>query len=223
MKTCCIESCDSECEKGRRYCHKHYLERIAILRKTKKDQGLKVRTLYENTCCSCKKVFQGSRKDQLFCSRDCFAAFNKTSKNPYIYDSKNYKDNLWEHRNIAENILNVKLETNEVVHHIDEDPKNNDISNLLIISRKDHASLHRFLDRQRALLERSNNGNDENCWKTLIVPLTTTWLETTNVNVRKLTEIGQSAAEPLLNVEGSETMHVTSLVDEDIVQTTTSE
>ena len=54
--------------------------------------------------------------------------------------------------------------------------------------------------------------------------MTTTWLETANVKVQKLWEIGQSAAE-LLNEksqeEGSETMHGTSQVDEDIVQTTT--
>ena len=50
--------------------------------------------------------------------------------------------------------------------------------------------------------------------------MTTTWLETTNVNVKKLWEIGQSAAEPLLNVEGSETMYDASHVDDDIVQTT---
>ena len=50
--------------------------------------------------------------------------------------------------------------------------------------------------------------------------MTTTWLETTNVNVKKLWEIGQSAAEPLLNEEGSETMHNASQVDDEIVQTT---
>ena len=55
--------------------------------------------------------------------------------------------------------------------------------------------------------------------------MTTAWLETTNAKntkVIKLWEIGQSAAEPLLNEEGSETMHSASHVDEDIVQTTTS-
>lgn len=73
---------------------------------------------------------------------------------------------------------------------------------------------------KRAILQRCNNVNIENCWKTLIVPMTTTWLETTNVNVKKLWEIGQSAAEPLLNEEGSETMYDASHVDDDIVQTT---
>ena len=48
----------------------------------------------------------------------------------------------------------------------------------------------------------------ENCWDNLIAPMTTAWLETAGVKVIKISEIGQSAAEPLSNGEGSETMHV---------------
>lgn len=58
-----------------------------------------------------------------------------------------------------------------------------------------YAKLHFYLNRQRALLEQSNNGNAENCWNNLIVPMTTAWLETTSAKVQKLWEIGQSAAE----------------------------
>lgn len=52
--------------------------------------------------------------------------------------------------------------------------------------------------------------NAENCWNSLIVPMTTAWLETTSAKVIKLSEIGQPAAEPLngnSHEEGSETMH----------------
>ena len=42
-----------------------------------------------------------------------------------------------------------------------------------------------------------------------------------SVKVLKRLNIGQSAAEPLLNEEGSETMHAASRTDDDIVQTTT--
>lgn len=222
MKVCCIEGCTDLCETGRRYCKTHYLERRSELRKVKKAKGLKVRTMYPCICCNCKKAFEGFRKNSLFCSVECCNAFKASETNPYIFDSKNYKENLWEHRNIAERILNKKLNSNQVVHHLDCNPKNNAITNLIVLSRSEHTSLHQYLDRQRALLERSNNGNTENCWETLIVPITTTWLETANVKVIKIWEIGQSAAEPLLNEEGSETMHSASHVDEDIVQTTTS-
>ena len=38
------------------------------------------------------------------------------------------------------------------VHHVDENPENNSLSNLWIISKKNHASLHRFLEKQWSLL-----------------------------------------------------------------------
>lgn len=63
--------------------------------------------------------------------------------------------------------------------------------------RSDHTSLHSYLKIQRALLLKNSNGNFENCWKNLIVPITTTWLEMTSVKVIKIWEIGQSAAESL--------------------------
>lgn len=70
---------------------------------------------------------------------------------------------------------------------------------------------------------KNHNSNSENCWESLIAHHTTTYLETKNVIVRKIDEIGQSASEPLnLNEvivfnnsnlfkheEGSETMHGT--------------
>jgi hypothetical protein len=101
------------------------------------------------------------------------------------------------HRLLCENILNRELTTYEVVHHMDENPKNNEINNLVVLSRSDHGKLHKYLNLQRVILEKSNSENFENCWKLLIVPITTTWLETTSVNVIKIWEIGQSAAEPL--------------------------
>ena len=66
-----------------------------------------------------------------------------------------------------------------------------------------------------SLLLKNNSSNLENCWNNLRDLLTTTWLETMNVNVIKTTNIGQSAAEPLnediiykfSNEEGSETMY----------------
>ena len=88
-------------------------------------------------------------------------------------------------------VLKRKLTYNEIVHHLDGDPANNNLNNLIVISRGKHNSLHNYLNEQRAILQRCNNVNIENCWKTLIVPMTTTWLETTGVNVKKLWEIGQ--------------------------------
>jgi len=46
------------------------------------------------------------------------------------------------HRVVAENKLGRLLNSNEIVHHIDEDKKNNDPSNLEVMTRRSHNELH---------------------------------------------------------------------------------
>jgi len=53
--------------------------------------------------------------------------------------STNY---VLEHRIIMENYLGRILNSNEVVHHIDHIKKHNDISNLQVMTRKEHSRLH---------------------------------------------------------------------------------
>lgn len=127
--------------------------------------------------------------------------------------------------------LGLPLTRNLIIHHVDENVTNNQLSNFWIISLKNHAKLHRFFEKHWSLLNKFNSSNLENCWNNLRDQLTTTWLEMTGVNVIKITDIGQSAAEPLnenyvyifSNEEGSETMYQVSetdnAVDKDIVQT----
>lgn len=47
-----------------------------------------------------------------------------------------------EHRYIMETHLDRKLSTNEVVHHRNEDSRDNRIENLQVMSRSEHAKLH---------------------------------------------------------------------------------
>ena len=120
-----------------------------------------------------------------------------------------------------------------VVHHVDENPDNNNLENLIILNRSHHAKLHRILEKNWSLLSKDSNSNLENCWKTLRGQLTTAYLEMNSAKVIKITDIGQSAAEPLnkeniyifdVQEEGSETMHQAAKADshaEDIVQTQT--
>lgn len=49
---------------------------------------------------------------------------------------------MQEHRYIMENHLGRKLRKNELIHHIDGNPKNNDINNLQVMSWRNHALLH---------------------------------------------------------------------------------
>lgn len=182
---------------------------------------------YRLQCRACKANFVGCRGNSVLCPschRESRKKDSHYNKYVYNYDSFKRSGHIWQHRAIAEGVVGRRLETHEVVHHMDDNPKNNAITNLLVISREAHGKLHLYLDQQRVIFEKSRNENPENCWNNLIVPITTAWLETTCANVIKIWEIGQSAAEPLLNEEGSETKHGTpdhSVEGDDIVQTTT--
>jgi hypothetical protein len=50
---------------------------------------------------------------------------------------------IGEHRYVMEKHLGRELSSDEIVHHIDEDRSNNDLSNLQIMTREEHARLHR--------------------------------------------------------------------------------
>ena len=40
------------------------------------------------------------------------------------------------HRNLIETYIGYKLDRSVIVHHIDENPKNNDLNNLAVMSHK---------------------------------------------------------------------------------------
>lgn len=220
------KECGQSREKGRKLCRPCNLKRLlASSAKTRKEKG---RYMFNNSCEACKKEYKAFRKEQRFCS-ECWEARNKLaaesiSTNQYVYVSlanREKHENKWAHRRLAESLLKRKLTCHEVVHHIDDNPKNNNADNLIVMNRGDHVRLHKYLDDQRVILEQSGNENIVNCWNNLIVPMTTAWLETTSAKVKKLSEIGQSAAKLLLKEEGPETRHDASNLDEGIVQTTT--
>lgn len=59
-------------------------------------------------------------------------------------DAKWYvkRDGRHEHRTVVENLLGRKLRRDEIVHHIDHNKRNNDPSNLHVMSQSEHARLH---------------------------------------------------------------------------------
>lgn len=50
-----------------------------------------------------------------------------------------------EHRLIMEKYIGRKINDNEQVHHIDGNPKNNNINNLQLLTQKEHMQLHNKL------------------------------------------------------------------------------
>lgn len=60
---------------------------------------------------------------------------------PY-HPKKNKRGYIYEHQYMAEQMLGRPLTENEVVHHIDKNKRNNDPSNLLVLTKQEHSRLH---------------------------------------------------------------------------------
>lgn len=178
----------SECRKikKREYAKKRYQQM--------KDDGIQKKRYGVGICIYCGKEFIKNRPEQLGHGECKRKHQHKTVDN---YNSvKRNKDGT---RTIGRDIvcqLGFNL-SNMVVHHKDENPDNNSLSNLIILNKSHHAKLHRILEKNWSLLSKDNNSNLENCWDILRGQLTTAYLETRSANVIKITDIGQSAAEPL--------------------------
>lgn len=173
----------------------------------------------EGQCNICKKSMTLWRKDQ-----QCHQACRKKIYDDYSKEvCRDTTVMTIGRRTIID--LGIVIPKGYVVHHLDENPLNNDTKNLVLLSRNAHCSLHRYLQQNWSLWLKNHNSNPENCWDTLRDHLTKTWLEIASVRVIKINDIGQSAAEPYENEEGSETMYWISETDnavgKDIVQTQT--
>lgn len=199
MKTCCIEGCVNECMTGRHYCKDHYLQRKREQARVRYKQQGKCKCTYKRVCEMCGNQFDGDRPTSRFCSLDCYHRYSRinSSNATNNYSRAHGGGYSFAHRRIVEETLHRKLTRDEVIHHLDCNPNNNDLSNLIVISRSDHAKLHSVLTQNRATLLKNNDMNSENCWNNLRDQITKTWLETTGVNVIKISDIGQSAAETL--------------------------
>ena len=57
-------------------------------------------------------------------------------------NTKGYRGYVYEHRYIMECMIGRALDSNEIVHHIDGDKKNNSIDNLKLMTRSEHSKLH---------------------------------------------------------------------------------
>lgn len=71
------------------------------------------------------------------------AGINKKDGHYQIKSRKEGNHGKYLHRLVFEDYHNCKLDKNDVIHHIDNDPLNNHPTNLICMSKKAHAILHR--------------------------------------------------------------------------------
>lgn len=192
MRNMICKTCGGPRAVGRKDCTSCHKQKARERSKVRSKNG--VRTKYVHTCLACKKPFETTRKKSGELCRECKLTSIENTK--YSYSDKATGRLVWEHRVLAEKIIGRRLSSKEVVHHLDGDGTNNDLENLLLISLSDHGKLHHWLKSERVIWEKSRNENSENCWKTLIVTKTTTWLETAGVKVIKLSELGNQQPSP---------------------------
>lgn len=66
----------------------------------------------------------------------------KKVKAPIDHPYKDNKGYIMEHRLVMEQSIGRYLDKNEEVHHIDYNKMNNDISNLLLVTKTEHRRIH---------------------------------------------------------------------------------
>ena len=122
---CIVENCENERMRGRRYCEQHFKEIHRQQAITRYNSPNFKRITYPGVCEFCGKEFRGLRNHQLFCSVECYKKFRAFTSNSVTNNYACAKGGgyCFEHRRFAEEVLNRQLDTNEVVHHIDLNPK----------------------------------------------------------------------------------------------------
>lgn len=120
-------------------------------------------------CKQCGKDFTipVKRPQKEFCNYKCASAYKHDNCTPRPWKGKDGyrylhimgRGKVQEHVLIMEEHIGRRLEKTEVVHHIDGTRDNNDISNLLLLTRSEHSALHRAIEKQQGkdFFGRKNN------------------------------------------------------------------
>jgi hypothetical protein len=106
-------------------------------------------------CAECGATFKPKSRRTTLCSRACRAQVASRAAANALRDTgegKTYRklNGRHEHRVVAERMLGRPLRPGEVVHHIDEDKRNNNPSNLMVFeSQAAHVRHHRELGERK--------------------------------------------------------------------------
>jgi hypothetical protein len=142
-------------------CGKEFrLKRMSTKYCSNKCSSLSRTTRKQIKCSYCEKEIirpQCHIRDINYCSKECqgkYISKNKIGKNSirwkggisnssgYISIRTNKGGYKQQHRTVMENFIGRKLSSNELIHHIDQNKKNNSIENLMIVTRSEHAAIH---------------------------------------------------------------------------------
>ena len=104
----------------------------------------------EVSCDLCGETFLKKRSDiwrtkYNFCCEECYRDYmslNRQSKDDLRYDGKPI------YRLMVEHELGRELSSEELVHHIDGNHKNNAMSNLAVVTRSEHHKIHAAVRRR---------------------------------------------------------------------------
>ena len=138
---CIVENCKNEQLPGCRYCascykvHKRENAKKHYARK-KKGSGI---------CAVCGEPYTKTNAQQKYCTK-CYdkikhATVSTRCPSPY----HRTRDHSTEHRNLARAMHLIESEENEVVHHINLNPRDNSETNLLVMTYSSHATFHHYL------------------------------------------------------------------------------
>lgn len=114
-----------------------------------KEKRLRRKLYYLLRCNQCNGLFMTPKynsKIRFFCSSECRNDFTRKSnlhenriKYKLIYAQGHYR---YQHRIVMEKLLNRRLESNEVVHHINGIKNDNRVENLIVMSSVKHGREH---------------------------------------------------------------------------------
>lgn len=120
------------------------------------------RKLRDKACKHCGSSFRPHRLESVYCSRPCQWANNGGQNRKdecWWVNSKGYVEGrVWEdgrqirvkqHRHKMEKHLGRKIGPDEDVHHIDGNKLNNEIENLVVIGKSEHAVFHNSIRREK--------------------------------------------------------------------------